>query len=281
MFWGPLARRLGMSFVDDRSFDGCHSYTTDETIALVNNGEARLLLYWRWPMPNRSGREYVYIRQQHLLESCDPNNTFVFDGDHMLDTSVLDKRVRVLTPELGAANSLMFPYLPELERPYNYNPDTSLVYVGTPLERLEETERMLRATDIDFYGSWSKTDTVTELSTKHVMHGKVDNDKVLDTLSGRVSYIMAKPSYYAKDYVTPRWYEMAYASCAPIVSPGYAQLVNGTAMEQYVAHSPDDVNHLLERFNSDTPSHWQAVQDLRQWSRDVGSLQPWYDLFGA
>lgn len=284
MWWGPLAKRLGAGFIDDSFYEGCPSYTTEETINLVNSRKAKLLLYWRWPMVDLPQRQMVYNRQQYLLQQCDPKHTYVLDGDHMMSVDEIEalvvSGVTYMTQELYSPHCLMMPYLSELGQPYVHRPTSSLVYVGTPVQREAEAKHMLKSVGVDFYGSWSATPYQKHING-HCFHGKVDNHEVVNTLSGRVSYIMAKPSYYEKHYVTPRWYEMGYASCAAIISPGYASLVEGTPLEQYVAYNSIDVEYLSNRLNSNEAVHRQNVEDLREFGKHIGSLEPWYKLFGA
>lgn len=281
MWWGPLAKRLGAGFIDDAEYDGCLSYTTEETIRLVNSGKAKLLLYWRWPMPDMPQRQMVYNRQQYLLQQCDPKQTYALNGDHMMSEDDIERLilsgVTYATQELYSPHRLMMPYLPELEQPYVHRPNIALVYVGTPVQREAEAKHMLSKVSVDFYGSWK---AVMRHIENHTCLGKIDNYEVLNKLSGRVSYIMAKPSYYEKHYVTPRWYEMGYASCAAIISPGYASLVEGTPLEQYVAYNAVDVEYLFNRLNGSESLHRQNVEDLREFGKRIGRLEPWYNLFG-
>jgi hypothetical protein len=270
LWWGSLARKLDMGFVDDSSYTGCPSYTTDETIERVNSGHSKLLLYWRWPMPELPSRQFVYNRQQHLLQSCDPNQVYVLDGDHMLDKSELDSRIKLLQPELALGDeATMYPYLSELELPYSFDGGRPLVYIGTPNGRLDQLKYFSKV-DHELYGSWPSHLPNT--------YGKWPHDMVLDKYKGRVSMILAKKSYYESGYITPRFFELAYSNCAAILPHEYKQWVAGGELEEYVAANPTSVAELYELLSTDQSAHKANVTALRKWCKSIEGLAKWRDL---
>lgn len=274
--WYRELAKHGIKFVDNDAYLDVAPESFISLSDAIASSET-IVLYWRWLYDGMTDdKKLAYEQQQKLLDKC-PERCIVLDGDHMLtdsDSAELSKLgCRVVTTELFAPNKLMNPYFKSLERKIDHRSSKSLVYVGTPIDRVDQMSYWCSNIDVDLYGSWQGLD----LNSRHVAHGKLDNCKVLDTLQGRVTLVLAKQSYYASAYITPRWYECAWAGCAGIIPNDYAWCMP-EYLQKWVVSTSSECSDMFELLSNDEDAFVSNVNDFRKFSQSISGTEQWLSL---
>lgn len=269
--WYRELAKASYRFIDndayvDVALDSCVSL--DE--ALASND--KVLLYWRWRFSEADKTKTEALARQYELLAKVPERCIVLDGDHQLtfsDTAMMNRLgVPVIRPELKRHDSVMYPYFESLERETSFAPGLPLCYIGTPADRLHQMQYYCQQVPTDLYGSWA------EMPGNFTRHGKLDNDLLIDRLAGRVTIVLAKRSYYAAGYITPRWYECAYAGCAVIVPGEYADYMP-QYMAPWVAKSSVAAKRLYDTLSENKALHACNVAALRRYCKSIADTKEW------
>ena len=271
--WQRELARQGWQFINDSSYidvaPGSH-VSIQSAVAKASAGKATIVLYWRWPMPNDSAKQSVYLSQQYLLATVPKSNLVILDGDHKVPKAVQETH-KIVSPQLSG-DGPMYPHFAHLETDVRPKARSYVTYIGTPLDRVDQVNLLFAKTPCKLWGSWGQEKLP---STCEVM-GKLDNKLVLRELSGAVTVLLAKQSYYEQGYITPRWNEAAYAGCAVMIPEQYKKWLPDY-LHKWLVSDASEVHSLLHRLKSS--SNFKAnVVDLRSFCKSLASPDRWNDL---
>lgn len=182
-----------------------------------------LWLQYRWPM-GRPDRDNAYFRQQRLIAEAKKLDCRIVcrDDDHKANLpELLSQGIKVYGAELRARPGVIPLFFPPVwsdvqlpEAPLREK--SGLTYIGNDYERLESMKLYLGDMALDVFGNWG-TEALAQLPGAR-LRGRCDSKEVLSLLNNATCTVhFAKPSYYERGWIAPRWREALQARCPAAV----------------------------------------------------------------